>query len=341
MKTIDNERVLDDYISEPPGNLVDLMRTLSGDIAILGIAGKMGIQLGIMARRATEAAGIKRRIIGVSRFSDPAAREKLESGRIETISCDLLDEKEVAKLPVVENVVFMAGKKFGTDSNPDVTWVMNTIAPALAAKHFLSSRIVVYSTGCIYNFVSPASGGSTEDDEPKPVGDYAQSALGRERVFSYYSRTSGTPVCIVRLNYAIDLRYGVLHDIASKVYKKEAIDLSCGYVNVIWQGDAIAHSLLCLRHCAHPASVINIAGEEILSVREIALDFGKRFARPVTFSGVESPSAYLNNASRSHKLFGSPSVPVSTMMDWTAHWLTIGGRSLGKPTHFETKNGRY
>lgn len=336
-----DESALDDAISAPPPSVVEQMRVLSGDIIILGIAGKMGVQLGMMAERASRQAGVKRRIIGVSRFSDAQAREKLERAGIETIACDLIDEDAVKKLPKAENVIFMAGKKFGTGDDPSITWVMNTVAPALTAQHFSQSRIVAYSTGCVYDFTEPSSGGSREGDEPKPVGDYAQSALGRERVFSYYSRTNGTPTCIVRLNYAIDLRYGVLYDIASKVYAGEAVDLTTGYVNIIWQGDAIAHSLLCFGQCSSPARMMNVTGPETLSVRDLAVEFAKRFGRAAVFAGSESPTAYLNNASLSHRLFGRPSMPVATMMDLTAQWIKAGGRSLGKPTHFETKNGRY
>ncbi|MEK6796169.1 MAG: NAD(P)-dependent oxidoreductase [Spirochaetota bacterium] len=338
---ITDEDTLDDVMSAPPPPVIELMRALSGDIIILGIAGKMGVQLGMMALRASRDAGVKRRIIGVSRFSDVHAREKLERSGIETIPCDLIDSDAVAKLPKSENVVFMAGKKFGTGDDPSVTWVMNTVAPALAAAHYAKSRIVAYSTGCVYDFMTPASGGSREEDEPRPVGDYAQSALGRERVFSYYSRTNGTPTCIVRLNYAVDLRYGVLCDIASKVHAGEAVDCTTGFVNIIWQGDAIAHSLLCFGQCASPPRVMNVTGPETLSVRDLANEFAKRFERPAVFSGTESPTAYLNNATRSHRLFGKPATPVATMIDWTAQWISAGGRSLGKPTHFETKNGRY
>lgn len=338
---IDSDAMLDDVMSAPPLRVVDVMRRLDGDLIVLGIGGKMGVDLGRMALRASREAGVSRRIIGVSRFSDAGARARLEASGIETVACDLLDREAVSRLPAARNVVFMAGKKFGTDGDPDETWVMNTVVPANVAQQFQGSRIVAYSTGCVYAFVPPESGGSRETDTPAPVGDYAQSALGRERVFAFYARTRRTPTCLVRLNYAVDLRYGVLHDIGSKVLRGEPVDVTMGYVNVIWQGDAIAASLGCLDHCAVPASVMNVTGPEIISVRSLAEAFGRRFGRAPVLRGTENPRAYLNNAARSFAAFGRPSVSVETLLDWTAHWLRRGGRTLGKPTHFETTDGRF
>ena len=340
-KEINSEVELDEILSDPPSVVVEMMKKLQGDIIILGIAGKMGINLGMMALKAAKLAGVNKKIIGVSRFSNPQSRDVLENAGIETIACDLLNKEDVDKLPDAENVIFMAGKKFGTAGSEAVTWAMNTLAPANVAARYAKSRIAAFSTGCVYPFVSPATGGSIETDTPMPVGDYAQSALGRERIFSYFSDLNQTPTCLIRLNYSTELRYGVLRDICDKVYSEQPVDLSNGYVNLIWQGDAVAHSLLCLECCSSPAKIMNVTGPEILSVKELADNFAKLLNKKVTFTGKESETAFLNNPDQAIKKFGAPKVSVSEMQTLVAEWVSNDGASLNKPTHFETKNGKF
>jgi nucleoside-diphosphate-sugar epimerase len=338
---ITTEAQLESFLSEPPEEVIEVIKNLRGDILILGIAGKIGITLGMMASRAVRASGVKKRVLGASRFSEPGSREKLEAAGVETIKCDLLDREAAAKLPDADNIIFMAGKKFGTGGSEDLTLAMNTVVPANAAFRFPESRFVVYSTGCVYDFMSPASGGSVESDPPHPVGDYAQSALGRERVFQYFSSARGTPVCILRLNYAVELRYGVLRDIADKVRHDDEVDLSTGHFNCIWQGDVLSQTLLAFDRCSSPAEVLNMTGPETVSVRWAAEEFAKRFGKTPLFTGMEQDRVYLNNAAKAASLFGYPRVPLLTMIDLTADWIKAGGASLGKPTHFEVRDGRY
>lgn len=247
----------------------------------------------------------------------------------------------VSSLPRVENVVFMAGRKFGTQGDEALTWAMNTVAPAHVAKHFVNSKTVVFSTGCVYPLVSPLDGGCRETDVPAPVGEYAQSCLGRERIFSYYSSQNNTPVCFLRLNYAVELRYGVLHDLAMRILKNEPVDLGVGAVNLIWQGDANCQALLALEYCTTPANILNVTGPETLSVRSLARDLGRALNKSVTFINEEAAKGYLNDASLAVVLFGCPRLSPTTLIDWTARWLQDGGRSLAKPTHFEVNNGKY
>jgi nucleoside-diphosphate-sugar epimerase len=295
-----------------------------------------------MAAKAVKLSGTGRRVIGVSRFSDAASRRKLEEAGVACIACDLLDRDAVDALPDAGKVIFMAGRKFGTSGAEELTWAMNTVVPANVAWRYRNSVIVAYSTGCVYEFESPYSGGSSEGDVPRPVGDYAQSALGRERVFQHFSNASGTPVCLLRLNYAIDPRYGVLHDIAMKVASGTPVDLAVANLNCIWQGDVLERTLLAFGLAASPAFVLNISGPETASVRRVATEFGKRFGKsPVFTGGGESGKAYLNDASLSFKLFGYPRVSLAEMIDVQADWIASGGASLGKPTHFETTDGNY
>lgn len=338
---IENEKVLDEVMTLPSQALVEMMKRLEGDIMILGIGGKMGITLGGLAVRAINNAGVKKTVYGVSRFSDESGRKVLESFGVKTISCDLLDATSVNQLPKVKNIIFMAGKKFGTQGEEDVTWAMNTVVPANVCNHFQKSRVVAFSTGCVYPLMTPESGGATEDTPVAPIGDYAQSALGRERVFEYFSKVHQMPVCLYRLNYAIDLRYGVLRDIGEKVMNGKSVDLTSTHVNVIWQGDANAQALLCLEHCAIPANKLNVTGPETLPVKWVAEEFGRIFGNMPIFSGTPSSVMYLNNSSRATELFGYPNVTPKTMVRWIAHWLKAGGRSLNKPTHFEVTSGRY
>ena len=338
---ITSEEQVDGVLSAPTPGLVEMMRRLRGDIVILGIAGKMGVTLGMLAVRAAREAGVPRRVIGVARFSDKDAREKLNACGVETIACDLLDPDAVAALPRAENVIFMAGRKFGTEGSEPLTWATNTIVPANAARHFRTSRIVAFSTGCVYPFVPAGGGGCTEQAGPDPVGEYSQSCLARERIFEHYSQANGTPVCIFRLNYAIDLRYGVLHDIARKVWSGEPVDVSMGCFNAIWQGDANTMALRCIELCASPSAVINVTGPDRLSTREVALRFGELMGRSVRLTGTESATAYLSDASRAIGRFGRPAISSDQMIAWVANWVMMGGRSLGKPTHFGVSDGRY
>lgn len=339
--TIETEEQLDEVMSTPPDQLVAFFEQLPGDIMVLGAGGKMGTQLAVMARRAREAAGRSRTVIGVSRFSTPGVRERIEAGGVHTVACDLLDRRALAELPSAENIIFMAGRKFGTRGSAELTWAMNTLMPALVAERFASSRIVAFSTGNVYPLVPVSRGGARESDEPAPVGEYAITTLGRERVFEYYSRQNATPVCLVRLNYAIDLRYGVLYDIGTRVASGEPIDLTMGNANVIWQGDAVAHALYALSLCASPARVINVTGPEIMSIRWAAETFAEIWGTEVAFTGEESGRALIGNAADALGRFGYPRVPLRRMIEWTAHWIDIGGPALGKPTHFETSDGAY
>ena len=338
---ITTEAQLEELLSRPSPEAVDLVRKLDGDIMFLGIAGKIGPSLARMARRACDEAGINKRIIGVSRFRDLEEKVRIERDGIETIRGDLLDRKFLESLPTLKNVFFLAGMKFGSEDNLSMTWAMNSFLPALIAETFRESRIVAYSTGCVYPLVPPESGGSVETDKPDPVGEYAQSCLGRERMFEYGSGKYGTPVAIIRLNYAVELRYGVLVDIAMKVKNKLPVDLAMGYFNLIWQGDANHMVLRSLSLAASPARILNVTGREILSVREIALEFGKHFGVEPLLQGKEAQTALLSNASVAHNLCGHPAVPVSDVIRWVAHWIADNQRLLGKPTHFEVRDGRY
>jgi len=338
---INDESQLDEVMSRGSEDLMHLLQTIDGDLIILGIAGKVGVHLGMAAMRGIEKAGISKKVIGVSRFSNQIAREKLEAAGVETIACDLMDVEAVSRLPLIPNVIFMAGKKFGTSGSEDLTWAMNTLLPANVSRHFRQSRIVVFSTGNVYA-LSPVSGVMpTEEDVPNPIGEYAQSTLGRERIFEYFCNQNQTPVCIFRLNYAVDLRYGVLRDIGDRVFAGQPIDLSTGHVNVIWQGDVVNQALLSLAHCSCPANILNITGPETASIRYIAGQFARLFGCSVEFINEEKPTALLNNAAKAANLFGYPTVPLLRMIEWTAHWIKIGGASLNKPTHFEVRNGNF
>src|SRR5918911_3120788 len=291
--------------------------------------------------RALDALGRRDRVIAVSRFSSADAEHRFREAGIETIRCDLVDRTAVAALPDAPNVIFMAGQKFGTSDAPASTWAMNTVVPAITAERYAGSRIVAFSTGNVYPRTPVTRPGPREEDALGPVGEYANSCVGRERVFEYYSERHGTPVAIVRLNYAIDLRYGVLTDVATRVYRGEPVDVQMGYVNVIWQGDANAQAIRCLEHAASPPFVINITGRETLAVRAVAQRFGELLGRPPLIVGEEAPDALLSNAARAELLFGPPTVSVDQMTVWVAEWIRRGGALLGKPTHFESRDGTF
>jgi nucleoside-diphosphate-sugar epimerase len=338
---IRDEEALEDFLSEPTAADVDCVRRLTGDVLILGAAGKMGPSLTRRVHRAVVRAGSGTRVLAVSRFSTPAVREKLEADGIQTAACDLLDPGQVAALPRAENVLFLAGRKFGTRDRTDVTWATNTIVPVRVAEHFAHSRLVVFSTGNVYPLVPVDGPASGEDDLPEPVGEYAQSCLGRERVVEFVSRERNTRVLIYRLNYAVDLRYGTLVDIATRVLTGEAIDLTMGYFNAIWQGDANSYALRSLEHCSSPPAVLNVTGPERISVRETAEWFGSVFDKRPRFVNAEGPVALLSDSRRCRALLGEPAVPLSLLRHWVAHWVTTGGALLNKPTHFEVTDGRF
>jgi len=337
-KTPTNNEELDDWLSTPTDGLRESMRSVSGDVIVLGAAGKMGPTLARMVRRALPDS---QQVIAVSRFSNDAAKAELEQHGVRTIRCDLLNRDEVTALPDAPNVIFMAGHKFGTGDRPDLTWMMNAVVPANVGERYKDSRIVMFSTGCVYPLVDVNSGGSVETDVLGPPGEYANSCVARERIFSYYAREFGTPVLLFRLNYAVDLRYGVLHDVATKVLNRQPIDVAMGHVNVIWQGDANARALQCLAHAESPAAAMNVTGRELVSVRELAMRFGELFGVSPGITGAEADTAWLSNASKSFDHFGDVSVSLDEMIQATAGWLQQGGASLGKPTHFETRDGKF
>jgi nucleoside-diphosphate-sugar epimerase len=328
---------LEEYMTRPTPELEADLARADGDLIVLGVGGKMGPTLARMARRAAP----KKRVIGVARFSEKGLREKLEGQGIECIACDLLDRAALERLPRAKNVVFMAGHKFGAAGDPSFTWAMNVAVPFMVAETWRESRIVAFSTACVYPFVDVRGPGASEKTETlPPPGDYAASCVGREQMFLHGSRRYGTPGKLVRLSYAIDMRYGVLHDVATNVLKGNPVALGMGYANVIWQGDANEQSLRLLAHCTSPTSAVNISGPKVV-VRKLAEEFGKRFSRKPLFAGKEADSAWLVDTAASQRLFGPPRVALETMIDWVADWVARGQPSLGKPTHFETRDGRY
>lgn len=341
MNTIHTVDELEDLLSQPTEAVVDLMRRLEGDILLLGVAGKIGPSLARMAKRASTLAGVNRRVIGVSRFSNPNEETRLRENGVETIRCDLLDDEAVARLPKAPNLLYLAGLKFGASGDAPGTWAMNTWLPGVVCGAFPTSRIVAYSTGTVYGLTPSAEGGSRETDTPQPVGEYAMSCLGRERLFEYFSRTLHIPVALIRLFYACEPRYGVLVDIAAKLLAREPVDLGMGCFNIIWQGDCNAMTLLALDRATSPAFVFNLTGPEILGIREVAETFGQRFGIEPHFCGVEQETACLGNAALAQNLFGPPRVTAGQLIDWVADWMVRGGPTLGKPTHFETRDGRF
>lgn len=332
---------LEDLLSQPTEAVARTLGALDGDIVILGVGGKMGPTLARMAKRASEMAGVSRRVIGVSRFSSAKLERQLQAWGVETVRCDLLDRKSLSELPDATNVVYMAGMKFGSTGQEPLTWAMNSFLPGLVCERFRKSRIAAFSTGNVYGLAPVSTGGSREEDPLNPAGDYAMSCLGRERIFEYFSRTGHSKMSILRLNYATELRYGVLVDIAQRVFAGQAVPLSMGYLNAIWQGDASAMALQSLACTSEPPLVLNVAGPEVLSVRRVAEEFGKLLRKPVRFEGTESKDALLSDAKKSHALFGHPSVTVEQMMTWIADWVSRGGEILSKPTHFEERAGRF
>lgn len=336
-----NEKELEEALSMPTPEIIEMVKNLKGDIIFLGVAGKMGVSMARMARKACDKVGIQKRIIGVSRFSSEEQRLFLEESGIETIKGDLIEQEFINSLPDIAYVFYLAGMKFGTQGNESVTWAMNAYLPGLVAEKFKNSRIVAFSTGCVYPLVSYKSGGSKETDAPQPIGEYAQSCLGRERLFEFGSMKYKTPVSLIRLFYAVEMRYGVLVDIATKVYNEQPVDVTMGYANVIWQGDANAMILQAINLCESPAMPLNITGSEIISIRETALKFGMLMNKKVKITGNEDDNALLGNTGLAFKLLGKPKISVDRVIEWTAKWIEGNNKLLGKPTHFEVRDGKY
>lgn len=332
---------LEAKLAEPSDALAADLAKIDGDIMLLGVGGKMGPSLARLAMNGIKKAGMHKRVIGVSRFSNEEARRELEEAGVETISCDLLDDAALQQLPEAENVIYMAGNKFGTTGKEYFTWAMNAYLPGRVAEKYKDSRIVVFSSGNIYPFSPVGLGGVNESVPPGPVGEYAQSCLGRERVFEYFSHKNGTPMVIYRLNYAIDLRYGVLLELARSIKEERPIDVTMGHANVIWQGDANEMAIRCLNVCTNPPNIVNVTGPETMSVRWAAGELAKRLGKEAQFVGTESEKALLSNASKSHQLFGYPRVSLLQMIDWVADWVNNDGLTWNKPTHFQEREGKF
>ncbi|MRX46586.1 MULTISPECIES: NAD-dependent epimerase/dehydratase family protein [Pedobacter] len=332
---------LESELLAPSAALIADMAKIEGDIILLGIGGKMGPSMGKLAVSAAKAAGINKRIIGVSRFSDAKAKAALEAVGIETISCDLLNDAELQALPDAKNVIYLAGNKFGTTGKEGFTWAMNAYLPGRVAEKYKNSNIVAFSSGNVLPFVPVTSGGVSEETTPEPIGEYAQSCLGRERIFEYFSQKNQTPTLIYRLNYAVDFRYGVMMELAKSVLEGKEIDLRTENVNVIWQGDANEIAIRSLLHCEAPAKMLNVTGPETLSIKWIANQFGKIFGKEPKFIYEAEGTALLNNASECHRLFGYPKVTVREIIDITATWLQQGGEEFGKATHFQERGGKF
>jgi nucleoside-diphosphate-sugar epimerase len=356
-EAIRDESQLEGLLSTPTEAAVSALGRLEGDVLVLGVGGKMGPSLARMVVRASEEAGVRRRVYGVSRFSTPRGmgfqpvkadaqpasdlEKSLRNDGIETIRGDLLDEAFVRNLPDAPNVIFMTGQKFGTAADASATWAMNAYVPTLVCRRFPASRILAFSTGNVYPFVPIASGGSVETDRLEPVGEYGMSALGRERMFEYFSRRQGTPVTIVRLNYAVEMRYGILVDLAQQVLAGESIDVAMGYANVIWQGDANALALASLADAASPPLVMNVAGPDLLDVRETCQHFARLFGNAASFNREPAATALLSNATKAYARYGRPRVELQQLIEWTADWLRRGGKTSNKPTHFQARDGKF
>jgi nucleoside-diphosphate-sugar epimerase len=335
--TIADEETLEEFISRPTQALIDDLAALDGDIMVLGVAGKVGPGLARMAKRAAPG----KRVVGVARFSDPDVKRRLESWGVETIACDLLDRAAVNALPKIANVIYMAGRKFGTTGDEAFSWAMNAHVPGIVAEALPESRIVAFSTLCVYPFASVSRQDCDESTPPTPVGEYANSCVGRERIFQYFSKKFGTPGRLIRLNYAIDLRYGVLYDVANWVRNGEPIDLTSGHASVIWHGDVNNQILRALRHCEVPSAPLNVGGPEATSIRALAHMFGARFGREPVFVNEEADTGWVNRTDLAQRLFGYPVVPLDRMVDWVADWIERGMPGYDKPTRYEVRDGNF
>lgn len=330
-----------DHLLTPSEALINDIARLEGDILILGAGGKMGPAMAKLAKQAIDKSGTGKKVIAASRFSEAGLAEDLQACGIETIAADLLKEDQLKALPDVPNVLYLAGTKFGTAGNAPFTWAMNTYLPGKVAEKYRDARIVVFSTGNVYPLSPVTRGGLDETEATGPIGEYAQSCLGRERIFQYHSSLFQTPLLMFRLNYANDVSYGVLLEIAKAVKEGRAIDLAMGHVNVIWQGDANEMAIRALHHCSFPAKILNVTGPETIPVRWIAEEFGKRFGQSPAFTGEEQPTALLSNAAEAFHLFGYPKVTLKVMIDIIARWLSEGGKIINKPTHFQQRKGQF
>lgn len=330
-----------ELMTRPSNRLIDDMKTLDGDIMILGAGGKIGPSLAITAKRAFDAAGIIKRVVAVSLFDYTDAPSSMRNAGVEVIEADVSDPNQLRDLPDIKNIIYMIGRKFGTSQNQSQTWQVNVLLAAKVCERFPGSNIVAFSTGNVYGMTNINTGGSTEFNDPRPEGEYAQSCLGRERVMEYYSEKDNTKCLLFRLNYAIDLRYGVLYDIANAVYNNIPVSLGQPVFNCIWQGDVCEYALRSLLHSSVPPIKLNVTGPETISTRWVAYEFAKRFNKKVLFDGDEGTRALLSNASRMTKLLGYPSVPLETMIDMVAEWILAGGETINAPTHFETTDGKY
>ncbi len=340
-ENFESVEALETFMTRPSERLKRTMERLQGDLLLLGAGGKMGVTLAILAQRALAASGSGAKVICVSRFSDPRARQTLEQHGIEVVSADLMREGALEALPDAENILYLAGTKFGTSSQEATTWAINSFLPGLVARRYAKARIVAFSSGNVYPLSLVSEGGSQEKSPVGPIGEYAQSVLGRERIFEYFSRQNGTPMVLYRLNYAIDLRYGVLCDLAQKIVSGEKIDLSMGYVNIIWQGEANEIALRSLFHATSPPAVLNVTGAEILPLRSLANQLGDALGCKPRFTGTEAEDALISNATICKAKFGLPRVDVSQMISWTADWIKKDLPTLGKPTKFETRDGKF
>jgi nucleoside-diphosphate-sugar epimerase len=338
---IETEAQLESALAQPSDADIEAIAQLDGDVLIVGAGGKMGPSLARRIQHAIGESGSRTRVWAASRFSSGAVRASLESAGVETVACDLLDREQINGLPDCPHVLFLAGRKFGTSDRTDLTWITNTVVPAHVAERFAQSRMVVFSTGNVYPLVAADGPGANEDLAPSPVGEYAQSCLGRERVIEFVSRERGMPAVIFRLNYAVDLRYGTLVDVARRVFTGEPIDLSVGFFNAIWQGDANSYALRSLPLCSSPPRILNVTGAERIPVREASEWFGRTFGRAPVFLNSEGPVALLSDSSRCRATLGEPLVGFELLREWVAHWIRAGGRSLNKPTRFEVSDGRF
>ncbi len=341
IEAINTESELEEILTRPRPQLLEVIKTCASPLLILGAGGKMGPTLAVLAKRAAEAAGHPLDVIAVSRFGDQASRQWLEARGVTTLSCDLLDARAVAALPDTENILYLVGLKFGTAQNPSATWAMNTLVPARVCERYPRSRIVAVSTGNVYPLSAVSRSGSVETDALTPLGEYANAAVARERIFEFHSQRNGTALALLRLFYAVELRYGVLADIARKVHAGDPISLGNGSFNCIWQGDANEMILRSLPLAASPPSVWNLCRPEIFSVRQVAMRCGELLGREPVFSGHESDTALLGNSAPLGAALGSPPTPLEAMLRWTAHWVKQDGRNLNRPTHFEVRDGGY
>jgi hypothetical protein len=340
-EVIENEEALDDILCRTRLELIEFSRSIKSPLLILGAGGKMGPTLAWLVKRAVDTAEVDVEVTAVDLFPNETTRHWLETHGVRTIKCDLMERENLQRLPASDNVIYMVGMKFGTTQNPAPTWAFNTIPPTNVSERFQDAKIVVFSSGNVYPLVAVEKGGSIETDALIPLGEYPNSCVARERIFEYFSQKNGTPMALIRLNYALDLRYGVLSDIAQKVYEGQEINVTMGYFNCIWQGDANEFFIRSLGLVSSPPAVFNLTSPRIFSVREVALRFGELMNRPPKIVGEEAETALLSNPTRIISKLGEPPTPIDMVIKWTAHWIMSSGRLLGKPTHFEEREGKY